>query len=223
MIFHTAASRNRDLHQCLFPCPKDNPGAWEWVFNVECTLTVKYKTCHHKLFIYQQPTFLSINFKKISGSHWKVQTWWNICWINIRDTNWSHLISCWLVVTCLMYIWIDCSVVLSWSSDKTELFYRWKHGMIKPLTCSPSWKITQPKCWRVHVFKPGEEGNYIQMSDNYLYKCLAVLNDCKQQKPKHMRPLLKMLLKLKRTHTLLQTMVQDWSFASAIYCCLVNK
>lgn len=162
MLFSTTASRNRDLHQCLFPCPKDDPGAWERVFNVECT--AKYKTCHHKLFIYQQPTFLSINFKKISGSHWKVQTWWNICWINIRDTNWSHLISCWLVVTCLMYIWIDCSVVRSWSSDKTELFYHWKHGMIKPLTCSPTWMSTQPKCWRVYGFKPGVEGNYLQMS-----------------------------------------------------------
>lgn len=63
-------------------------------------------------------TFFSINFQKVSGSHWKIQVGWYICWINIWDYNWSYLIFGLSVITCLVYVWVDCGVIFSWCSDR---------------------------------------------------------------------------------------------------------
>ena len=65
-------------------------------------------------------TFLSIHFQKVSGSHWKIQIGWYIRRINIWDYNWSYLVFRLSVITCLVYIWVDCGVIFSWCSDRKK-------------------------------------------------------------------------------------------------------
>ena len=65
-------------------------------------------------------TFLSIHFQKVSGSHWKIQIGWYFRRINIWDYNWSYLVFGLSVITCLVYIWVDCGVIFSWCSDRKK-------------------------------------------------------------------------------------------------------
>ena len=97
---------------CQLPCSSLNK-----IQYVQDGLRINW-ACDDRLYHSDLSTLLCVNFQEIPSSHWEVQIRWHIWRINIRDYNCPNLVCSWSVVTSLVYIWIDCSVVRSWCSDR---------------------------------------------------------------------------------------------------------